>query len=731
MIDSISLANKANFGPVPESLLNLTAANFIYGANGTGKTTISRIIADEAGHQGCTVNWKGPKLETLVYNRDFVDFNFKAGESLRGIFTLGTADADTMTKMEAIQSHVVELGEACSDGRYQNESLEEELRKIEEIFRSKCWDTKNRYVASFGTAFKGSMGSKPAFTAKVLEQATSNRSSLKSLESLEERAKTVYSDSAIVEEMLAELNFGQLGTAEKDPLLRKSIVGRDDLEIAGLILKLGSSDWVKQGRPFLSGSEGVCPFCQCPAPESLESALNEYFDTTFEKHSKAITALQNSFERDFDAAAHQINSLLSNASPFLSNADLTNLNKEFIASASHSLGLLDLKTKELSKVIALRPMADILARLTALIVAANQRIAEHNRMVNGKKAEERQLTSDVWRLLLDHDMAVPLAEYNQSIKRVDSEVKNVTAKLRDDSDALQDARRSLSILKSSLSQTQPTADSINLTLKCWGFSRFTIAASEQEGFYKLVREDGTEATNTLSEGERTFIAFLYFYHRMKSLHDDTGNPKGLVVAIDDPVSSLDSDVLFVVSTLIRDCLRLIDEGKGRIRQLLFFTHNVYFYKEVTFAEGEAPKVLKKKATFWIIRKSDSYSRIVYHKENPIKTPYELLWWEMKRSKQDRCFISLQNSMRRIVENYAKLAAGTKISDIWTKFEGDERTLCRSLISWLNDGSHSAGDALNVSMEDALIEPAMSVFQQIFFKLGHEDHYNHMMSEKSA
>ena len=45
--------------------------------NGTGKTTISRVIAGEPGHHHCKLAWQGgTPLERMVYNQDFVDRNF-------------------------------------------------------------------------------------------------------------------------------------------------------------------------------------------------------------------------------------------------------------------------------------------------------------------------------------------------------------------------------------------------------------------------------------------------------------------------------------------------------------------------------------------------------------------------------------------------------------------------------------------------------------------------------
>lgn len=51
-----------------------------------------------------------------------------------------------------------------------------------------------------------------------------------------------------------------------------------------------------------------------------------------------------------------------------------------------------------------------------------------------------------------------------------------------------------------------------------------------------------------------------------------------VLVIDDPVCSLDSTVLFIVSSLIKEMIKQIKSGVGNIKQLIVLTHNVYFIK---------------------------------------------------------------------------------------------------------------------------------------------------------
>ncbi len=79
MIEGVSIAGIATYGAVPEKLRGLSQFNFIFGSNGTGKTTISRVIANEDMFSTCSVTWKGgTKLQPMVYNHDFVEKNFKS-----------------------------------------------------------------------------------------------------------------------------------------------------------------------------------------------------------------------------------------------------------------------------------------------------------------------------------------------------------------------------------------------------------------------------------------------------------------------------------------------------------------------------------------------------------------------------------------------------------------------------------------------------------------------------
>lgn len=112
-------------------------------------------------------------------------------------------------------------------------------------------------------------------------------------------------------------------------------------------------------------------------------------------------------------------------------------------------------------------------------------------------------------------------------------------------------------------------------------------------------------------------------------------------------------------------------------------------------------------------------------ENPIQSSYELLWKELRNSSQNSG-ITIQNTMRRIIENYFKILGKYADDDLIKSFDNlQEQEICRSLVCWINDGSHGLPDDLYVEQQDAIIERYFEVFKQIFVKMGHKEHYKMM------
>lgn len=732
MIESIQINSVATYGDTPENLNGLSKFNFFYGSNGSGKTTITRVIADEESFPACKVTWRGgTKLQTMVYNRDFIEKNFNQSAELKGIFTLGEHNIKTL---ENIATAKAELDAITKDIEKLNLTLQGddgtggkkgELAALEEEFKNKCWAQKQKHDAKLSSAFEGLRNKAEKFKAKVLQERASNSATLETLEYLEKKAETVFGIAPTKEQVIAVIEIGKVLAHESNPILKKRVIGKDDVDIAAMIKKLGNSDWVRKGRAFYEANETVCPFCQQSTTKAFDQSLKEYFDETFVMDSKAIDVLATNYVTDCERLQQQITSVIAAPCRFL-DVEKLKAEKELLNSKiTINTQRLDSKKKEPSQVVELESVSNVVAEIKALIDAANAQIVDHNKMVANLSKERSNLTAQVWKYLIEVELMTDMESYETKktalTKAINAMATN-SASLKTDKEKKAAEIRGLEKETTSI---QPTIDGINSLLSSFGFRGFSLAKADYGTYYKLVRPDGTDAKETLSEGEKSFVTFLYFYFLLKGSDSESGVTTDRVVVFDDPVSSLDSDILFIVGSLIKGLFDEVRKAVGHIKQIFVLTHNVYFHKEVTF-NPKRQDVTMKEETFWFVRKFDLVSKLEKHNSNPIKTSYGLLWSEVRRP--DRSNLTIQNMLRRILENYFKILGGVDSDEIYAMFEGKEKLICKSLFSWVHDGSHFAHDDLYVSIDDSTVETYLKVFKAIFEKSGHLAHYNMMMDD---
>lgn len=347
-------------------------------------------------------------------------------------------------------------------------------------------------------------------------------------------------------------------------------------------------------------------------------------------------------------------------------------------------------------------------------------------MVANLAQERSALTSQVWKYVLE-EIKTDLAAYKATREGLEKAVAAMNRQIAAAATEKTKKAGELRELEKQTTSVQPTIDAINALLMSFGFQSFSLAKTASGKSYKLTRSDGSDAKATLSEGEKTFVTFLYFYHLLKGSIADSGMTADRVVVFDDPVSSLDSDILFIVGSLIKG---LFDEvrspGTGHIKQIFVLTHNVYFHKEVTYNRRRPSNGMLSEETFWIVKKPGLVSKLIAQTTNPIKTSYELLWAEVRKA--ERSNLAIQNTLRRILENYFKILGGLELDALCAMFDGREKIICRSLCSWVHDGSHYAHDDIHFSIDDSTVDKYLKVFRDIFVKARHIEHYKMMMGD---
>ena len=746
MLKSIRLCGVASFAhSKPVEIEDLSQFNYFFGENGSGKTTIGRVIAAVDAHPGCCLRWEGEEQsEVLVYNKDFVEKNFvpydegaEGSGEIRGIFTLGEEEKGIREAIDSAKREIDGLEKEIQKDKKTLGNAEEgkigELETLEQDFTKICWErTKELRQGKLRQIFGGQgLNSQKKFREHVLRQSGANKAELLELAGLEAKVEQISDNPTRKDsvEALSSASVEALSAHENNPVMKKRVVGKEDVDIAKMIEKLGNSDWIRQGRQYFHND--TCPFCQQSTAEAFAEQLNEYFDEESERDMRLIDQLEQDYSQAANAILARLGALVESPPDFLDSASFRGLRDAFARVIEKNTEAIDKKKREPSREIELSPSADELSKIQASLAAANKRIGDHNDMVDNLDARLSSLRDEVWQYIVGRDLRNEIEQYAKGKENLEKAIGNLKGKISERERQIQDKKEEIKGLNRRITSVMPTIEEINGWLKGFNFEGFRLVATQDEKNYRLVRANGADVKDDLSEGEKTLVTFLYFYHLLKGAHTEGGLGAGArVVVFDDPVSSLDSNSLFIVSTLIKELCSEVKEGSG-IKQVIVLTHNAYFYKQVLYPSPLGVLQDKAQKRFFVVRKMGMESHVEPWKESPIQSHYELLWadlkWKQEASSDSKVrAVSIQNTMRRILEYYFNIFGYGSHKRFVGKFSGQEQLIARVLLAWIDDGSHSAQDTLLVSPAQPDIEGYFKVFRKIFDKAGYAAHHDKMM-----
>jgi wobble nucleotide-excising tRNase len=178
---------------------------------------------------------------------------------------------------------------------------------------------------------------------------------------------------------------------------------------------------------------------------------------------------------------------------------------------------------------------------------------------------------------------IDLAGIETRIQTLTTEEQNLRREEEQLSGQVRTIESELASLRLQLRDERKGADKVNEFLNHYfGHNALSLVAVDQTDGVSVRFEirRGTEPAYNLSDGECSLVAFCYFIAR---LEDDSTAGKNLIIYIDDPISSLDSNHVFFVYSLIETLIAApITNASGikdnRYRQLFISTHNLDFLK---------------------------------------------------------------------------------------------------------------------------------------------------------
>ncbi|GAA7133521.1 ATP-binding protein [Helicobacter pylori] len=736
-ISQISLKKVATFDENGASFKDLNSINFIYGANGSGKTTTSSFLKNLAENgiedkfaSSKIVWYNNESLKIEVYNKQFKEEQFRNSQ-VKGIFTLGKKINENLEKIESKKESINKENEKKIKNKESLKKITQEKEKEEKDFTDSCWE---KLYKKFEEDFKETLEGfkrKEKFKEKILKEFENdkyNQSEIVGLEKLKEKIEIVFGENQ-TELALLECDLTDFDSIENHSIWEQKIVGSGGVAIADLIKKLSNEDWVAQGREYVKDNS-ICPFCQKETiTEEFKKQLESYFDTSYQESTDTIKKMKEDYTNKTDEALERLNEVIKTEQNKLDTENLKRIIETLRSKINANQQKMLDKGKEMSRSFKLDNTKNEIDAIKDLIAKANERITNHNETIKNIEKQKKSCKEQTWKFLIN-EFKSNIQEYNKKYCDLEKRINNLEKEISENQEKVKKLENEIKELEKNMVSIKPIVNKINTLLKGYGFTNFGLACTEDEKFYRIQREDGQLVGETLSEGEVTFITFLYYYHLAKGSLKENDISKNKVLVIDDPISSLDSNILFIVSALVKDLMKETMKEKTNIKQIIILTHNTYFYKEITLEYDL--KRYQRKYSFWIIKKDNNVSKIKGYKENPIKNSYELLWQEVKQAKENNAsWVSLQNVMRRIIEYYFRILGGFKHNDSLNEcFENiEEKRVCNSFISWFNDGSHGISDDLFVQSQDTSIETYLKVFEKIFKETGHEAHYRMMMRIK--
>lgn len=745
--------------------------NFFYGKNGVGKSTIAKTIRDHVG-----LEWdddqEGENYSVLVYDEYFIKRNVKMYGRMPGVLTISEQDVkDQELISEKEELRKKRLGE-FTDFSTRLGKKREEGDQHRKAFEKLCWKLTKDKRTDFYDAVDGKKDTQK-FVQGILDCHDPQEIDAPTLA---RQIKVAFDDSAQQYNELQKVTLTDIPTCD---LMGKKIESVSETEFAKFIKALNSTTWVREGHElFPHPKDNKCPYCQQKLPDDFEKQLADSFDTQYEDDLAAIKAFRHSYVEGVTKVWNILDAAQKTDFPGIKAEALTAF-KEQVSEFEKITRENDNKIKEKitdpSKEEELQETDTVLTTLNNMIEAFNKLIRENNRIIRTRKSQQTECKKQV-RQYFAEMLKEEIKEYMEKAQAIDKETIELRGKAKTAQDEAVALLGEITALKAKNVGTFKAVAGINSKLHDTGFQGFSIREKEDTpNTYEVVREDGTIAEH-LSEGERNFIAFLYFYYLVKGngeadssaiigtdgiIADTSNQPdsRDKIVVIDDPVSSMDSGALFVVSSMVRELIEIcrsnadpdVQSDGDYIKQIFILTHNAYFHKEVAFGHVARYRYVN----YYVITKADNNSDIipcVTHTDDaygdpenfdPVQNSYTALWMEYKETKDLNI---LMNVIRRILEFYflqlcgwdgANLKRHILIDhkDIFNNADGtlnqDQYHQAEEMLSYMTVQNHILSDGLNYVTVGMDINTCRDTFGLIFDKMGQIQHYNMMMNIEST
>lgn len=761
------------------TLTGLKKINFIFGPNGSGKTTLTRRLGNK--------DTNGNK-SAHVYNHDYIKNVFFSqptgteGEIPGITFTLGTKDAKKQRELQEILNTIEKIsGQLDGTAKSKGQRKQLDITKTEYTSALKRLKRDLKAVWSPYTAadslLRGHKRDAEKLALRLLTYKDKEPEIL-TLSELNQRYESLTNEvaSPIRNDLPATIPNNVWFNEVQQELL-KPIVFTSTSPLLPIAKELNLLPWIKEGYDKTANTETLssrCPYCQQHMSNELIEQIRSLFDTSSQeqlsKLARTLETLTN-LERSLRASTATINS-----TPLI--------NEDVVSDSISIMSQFTLDLQTIEEAIRFRledpsgelPQFQMISEIPKIESALNllrDRIDEHNLSIQNRLNNRNKYGNRFYIRLYQDCEEIIRQQFTRGTEPKRKEIEGIEKTIRNKETQLKSLESRIRVLRDELSDTTEVRTSINTTLEHLGFVRFRLGQSPtNRKLFTIERpikdtplEYSIDRFDTLSEGEKTILSFLYFMHCIKPDSNELGDTQSVTLVIDDPIASTDASTFYFITALMRRAVRRItdpddrglqNEISNKVDQVVILTHNVGFYSNSSY---EIRRQLKRKdiaemTAFFKLEKSFEIGKPhqIHNVEKPdsISTEYQLLWKEVFQASKEcehhpadaiiPSYRLLSNTLRRILDSYFITLGPTNYTDTQRSSKSSITRLGQSYgqiveecMIRLNEGSH--GSYENYTSSTLPTRQLLLQFERIFSELidngAHHGHFLMMMGLPSG
>lgn len=695
-IDKVNITNFGSFKNLDwdknvrdygNNCINFKKLNIIYGRNYAGKTTFSRIFRAletkqfPLHYENVDFSIQGDCGEVVsnaisshsynvrVYNQDFVKDNLS--------FLTNQIDGEIQTfaiigdKNNEIESEIQKLKEELGDKQQSGLYFQEEKLTSQKIQDQERYNQAKTELDNSLKRKAKEIKENPEYFREITYDITKLKNDIlqilqQELQPLSDSEidlkKTILNQTALPEISIRSipiLNI-QIYLEQANKLLTRQI--KPTKAIDELLHNSLLQQWVHKGIDLHRNNRETCAFCFQTLPNDIWQRLDAHFSQESANLEKEINACIQSISQEFQriqgAKLPEISSFYSDKHDEFQKiqSNIVNFWNEY----QNSLNIICQKLqKRLDNIFqhedTIIEMNISKSDLVSYFSQLNNLITEHNNKTNGLDEEKAKIRSELkFSYIAKFIKEINYLKLDKDIKDLKDKCEITDEKLKDLKIKIQDIYSQIETLMSQMHDEKKGAEQINQLLQqFFKHNEIKLEVFDNKGIKFKITRNGVPAYN-LSEGECSLIAFCYF---MAKLEDIESKEKDLIIYIDDPISSLDSNHIFFVYSLIEERLA----KNKNYAQLFISTHNLDFLKylkrlTVPMIKRENSKKKEEDLLQFLIKKKDKISNIELMPDYLKKytTEFNYLFHEIYKCQDNSnpdSLYSFGNNLRKFLESY--------------------------------------------------------------------------------